>query len=187
MKDSLRAVWRWVKWPVLTLGFLYAVLVGWRVYFLLEEDETKAAVAAIHAQKITMADVTGDTAIRMPIDELENDSTVAGVDTNENGIRDDVELKIFHTYSNPKDRAAALQYAKAEQMYLTKVYNQETWKAVAEEDSRAHLCLMQTKVDRKIIENLVFNTQLRKQVRTQAFEFITSHGPARGEACDISL
>ena len=123
MKDFLRAVWRWVRWPVLVLGFLYAVLVGFRTFVLFDEEKTAEAVAQIHAQKITLADVMGTTLPPAP-DQAENDATVAGIDKNNNGIRDDVELAIFKKYPNSaKIRAAELQYAMALQLMLTKVTN----------------------------------------------------------------
>ena len=185
MKEFLRAVWRWVRWPVLVLGFLYAVLVGFRTVMLFDEDKTNAAVAEIHAQKITLADVMG-TGLPPAPDKAENDATVAGIDKNNNGIRDDVELAIFKKYpTDKKTRAAALQYAMAEQMYLTRVYNTETWKAVAEETGRSFGCILQVHIDNEEIQNLVFNTELRKKERTRVFEFITSHGDAPGKPCDV--
>ncbi len=51
----------------------------------------------------------------------ENDATVAGIDNNGNGIRDDVELAIFAKYPNSaKIRAAELQYAMALQLMIKK-------------------------------------------------------------------
>ena len=45
------------------------------------------------------------------------DATVQGVDANQNGIRDDVELAVFKEYPNSaKTRAVLLQYALALQM-----------------------------------------------------------------------
>ena len=187
MKDSLHAVWRWVKWPLIVLAVLYAIDVAWAVWYRSNEAQTNTAVAAIHAQKITLADVMGTNLPPVP-DQAENDATVAGIDKNNNNIRDDVELAIFKKYPNSaKIRAAELQYAMTEQMYLTKVTNTETWKAVAEEDGRAHLCILQTKADRKEIESLVFNTQIRKDAQIKAFEFITSFGPASGTVCDVTF
>src|SRR3989344_2871680 len=172
MKDFLRAVWRWVRWPVLVLGFLYAVLVGFRTVMLFDEEKTAEAVAEIHAQKITLADVMGDIMIKTDVDQATYDATVAGIDSNNNGIRDDVEMAIWKKYPNSaKIRAAELQYAMVEQMYLTRVVNTETWKAVAEEVGRAQLCVIDMKANRKEVESLVFNTQARKDVREKAYEF----------------
>jgi len=187
MKDSLRAVWRWVKWPLIVLAVLYAIDVAWAVWYRSNEAQTNAAVAAIHAQKITLADVMGTNLPPVP-DQAENDATVAGIDKNNNNIRDDVELAIFKKYPNSaKIRAAELQYAMTEQMYLTKVTNTETWKAVAEENGRANICLSGVSdLKYKEVEGLVFNTKLRQDARDAAFEFITSHGSADGTACDIS-
>lgn len=186
MKATLLSIWKWVKWPVLVLVFLYCVLVGWRVFYLFEEEKTADAVAAIHAQKITLADVTGENLPPIP-DQAENDATVAGIDVNNNGIRDDVELAIFKKYNNVQSRAAALQYAMSEQRYLTHVFDTPTWKAVAEETGRAGRCLFDVEVDWEEIVNLISNTSLRKEARTNAFKYITSYGPAEGAPCDVSF
>jgi hypothetical protein len=188
MKHSLHAIWRWVKWPLLLLALAYAVLVVYRVPAAMEKQKTQSAVAEIHAAKITMADVTGDTKVQLNVDQATYDATVAGIDTNHNGIRDDVEIAIFKKYpDSPKIRAAELQYALAEQMYLTRVFNTETWKAVAEEVGRADLCVLDSKGDWNFIENLIFNTQIRKAAKTLAFTFTTSYGPKSGPTCDVTV
>jgi hypothetical protein len=186
MKGSLLRVWRWVKWPLFVIAALYCVLVVVRVLMLFDEDKTAAVVAEIHAQKITLADVDGSNLPPAP-DQVQNNKTIAGIDANTNGIRDDVELAIFEKYPNDKKaRAAALQYAMTEQMYLTKVFNRETWKAVAEEDGRANRCMSQTKNNANEIETLMFNTSIRTNGLEAAMEFITSFGPRQGEPCDVS-
>jgi len=54
--------------------------------------------------------------------EDKNNKTLLGIDSNNNGIRDDVEIWILKTYSNqkyPKTKIAiAMQYAKAAQMII---------------------------------------------------------------------
>jgi len=216
MKNFLHVAWRWVRWPVLVLGFLYAVLVGFRTFVLFDEEKTAEAVAQIHAQKITLADVMG-ASLPPTSDKAENDSTVVGIDKNNNGIRDDVELAIFKKYPNSaKIRAAELQYALTEQMFLTRVVNTETWKAVAEENGRASSCvaaiyprkdlglLTETELNaylksglpeyvKKVenlvaeVENLVFNTNIRKDARQKSFEYITTNGDAPGPYCDVDI
>ena len=187
MKDSLRAIWRWSRWPVYLLLILFVVFIVWRSTVLFDMGKTNEAVAAIHAQHITLADVTGDTMVKIGVDQATYDATVAGVDSNNNGIRDDVEIAIFKKYPNSeKIRAAEMQYAMTEQMYLTRVYNTETWKAVAEEDGRASSCV-NSRQSRLEVESLVFNTEARKTLRTQVFEYITSHGDAPGNSCDVLL
>jgi len=180
-------IWRWVKWPIIVLAVGYVATVIWGSFMLYNRDKTEAAVAAIHAQKITLADVEGRYLPPTP-DQAENDATIAGIDKNNNGVRDDVELAIFKKYpTNKQARAAALQYAMTEQMYLTRVFNTETWKAVAEESGRAFGCVLAARADDKAIQSLVINTELRKSSRTKAFEYITSHGDAPGKACDVSF
>jgi hypothetical protein len=99
-------------------------------------------VLRIHAQKITLDDVMGVNLPPEPNQEL-NDSTIEGIDANQNGIRDDVELAIFKEYPNSaKTRAALLQYALANQLETTQeLVNSGIVTAVAEQIGRANICL----------------------------------------------
>ncbi len=196
MRGSLYAVWRWVKWPILVLGFLYAVLVGARVFWLFEEENTAETVAAIHAQKITLADVEGKNLPPVP-DQAKNDATVAGIDKNNNGIRDDVELAIFKKYpDSAKIRAAELQYAMALQLMLTKVTNSETWIAAAKESSRGAACIGETVPNKNLdlyvnrteeVQKMVTNTSLRTQAEDRAYDFTTSYGLPNTDICNVEL
>lgn len=186
MKGSLHTIWRWFKWPVFVVIAAFVGLVIYRLPLAFDKQRTAEAVAYIHSRHITLADAQGTNLPPVP-DQAENDATVAGLDKNDNGIRDDVELAIFKKYPNAiKARAAALQYAMTEQMFLTQVVNVETWKAVAEENSRAASCVFENNVSRKEIQTLVSNTQFRKDEREKAFEFIVGHGDAPGKTCDVS-
>ena len=178
------------------LGFLYAVLVGFRTFVLFDEEKTAEAVAQIHAQKITLADVMGDTMIKTDVDQATYDATVAGIDSNSNGIRDDVELAIFKKYPNSaKIRAAELQYAMALQLMLTKVTNTETWIAAAKETSRGNLCIGDVFQDDFVnylahseeVEKLVTNTSQRQQAEDDAYDFTTSYGLPNTEICNVNL
>ncbi|MGC9602533.1 MAG: hypothetical protein ABSE76_02230 [Minisyncoccia bacterium] len=185
----LYTVWLWARWPLAFLVVAYIALVIYRIPAVGEKQRTADTIAAIQAQKITMADVMGTDLPPQPY-KPENDATVAGIDKNNNGIRDDVELAIFAKYPNSaKIRAAELQYAMTEQMFLTDVYNTDTWKAVAEEDDRAYTCALNViSYDQtREVQDLVFNTQARKDAETKAYTFTTSNGPAPGPACDIDL
>ncbi len=200
MKHASSVVWRWIKWPLLVLAVLYAVDVAWVLWYKNNKAKTNEAVAAIHAKKITLADVMGKALPPAP-DQTENDATVAGIDQNNNGVRDDVELAIFKKYPNsPKIRAAELQYAMALQLMLTKVTNTETWKAAAEEDSRAYGCIGETypRIDLKIfikitkersdeVEAWVVNTELRQKAKTAAYEFTTSYALPNTQLCNVPL
>ncbi|OGC87685.1 hypothetical protein A2949_02180 [Candidatus Adlerbacteria bacterium RIFCSPLOWO2_01_FULL_54_21b] len=180
----------------MVLGFLYAVLVGFRTFMLFDEEKTAEAVAAIHAQRITLADVEGANLPPVP-DESENNATVAGVDTNNNGVRDDVELAIFKKYPNSaKIRAAELQYAMALQLMLTSVYNTETWIAAAVETSRGAACIGETVFNKDLsvyrgrieeVEEMVTNTSERQHAEDRAYNFTTSYGLPNTELCNIGL
>src|SRR3989338_1924113 len=187
MKNFLHVAWRWVRWPVLVLGFLYAVLVGFRTFVLFDEEKTNEAVAAIHAQKITLADVQGTNLPPIP-DQAENDATVEGIDKNNNGIRDDVELAIFKKYPNSaKIRAAALQYASALQMELTKVFNSETLVAVIQQEGRASICLLDTETADEL-EKTIINTETRIRFQKEIYEkYMTSYALPNSNFCDVNI
>lgn len=124
-----------------------------------EADDTNAAVAAIHANRLTEEDVFGE--LPPEPNKAENDATLAGIDANTNGIRDDVERAIYFKYQeSAKEAAPAFQYAKALQMEFTNVYNSATLVAVMQEESRASLCLSDREKKGEIAD-LVFNTQER--------------------------
>ncbi|HUD03093.1 MAG TPA: hypothetical protein VMR46_03745 [Candidatus Paceibacterota bacterium] len=192
----LHTVWRWVKWPLAILVVAYIALVIYRLPAVGEKQRTADAVAHIQAQKITMADVMGTNLPPQPY-EPENDATVAGLDKNNNGIRDDVELAIFAKYPHSaKIRAAELQYALADQLILTQVFNADTWIAVAEQQSRAYACVgesiptkdLATLISRtKEVDDLVFNTQIRNSAKDQSYSFTTSYALPDTDLCDIDL
>lgn len=179
-------MWRVMRWPIAAVALFFLV------FFLYElarvPGKTADTVEMIHSQKLTMADVEGSNLPPTPDPELV-DATVEGIDANENGIRDDVELAIFKKYpSDRKTRAAALQYAKAEQRFLTDVFNTPTWKAAAEVDARANICLSRVSsgyTEQEFVESLVLNTDLRREVYEAAFEFTTSFSAQEENACDV--
>jgi len=189
MKEFLRAVWRWIKWPLLVLlalALVFIVLLFWRMQVLAGDEQTKVDVARIHATKLTWSDINGT--LPPEPDPTANSATLAGIDSNGNGIRDDVERAIYLKYKDtPRVAIAALQYAKELQMEFTDVYNSETLVAVMEEWSRGFLCVRD---DKKIdeVESFVFNTDLRKNERENIYrKYMTSWGIPNVEACDILL
>lgn len=200
MKHAWSVVWRWIKWPLLVLVVLYAIDVAWVLWYKNNEAKTNEAVAAIHAKKITLADVMGKALPPTP-DQTESDATVAGIDQNNNGVRDDVELAIFKKYPNsPKIRAAELQYAMALQLMLTKVTNTETWKAAAVETSRGAACIGETharehlqeyiRVTRERSEEVrrfVINNQIREDAKDKAYNFTTSYALPDLDLCNVVL
>ena len=102
-------------WFFIVILVAFAILVIVRMFHFYNLKKTVAEVEKIHATKLTVDDVMGKS---LPPDPgAEADKTVAGIDANKNGIRDDVELAIFKEYPNSaKTRAVLLQYALALQM-----------------------------------------------------------------------
>ena len=187
MKDSLHAIWRWVKWPLIVLAVLalvFAVLVVWRWNVLEGDKQTTVDVERIHATKLVWNDING--ALPPEPDPVANNATLSGVDSNNNGIRDDVERAIYAKYKDNKRVAIAmLQYAKELQMEFTEVRNSETLVAVIQEEGRGYSCVND---DKKIkeIESLVLNTNSRYQFGENIRrKYMVSYGLSNGEDCDI--
>lgn len=139
MTDSVRRFGKKVLlWGVVAVAVFFSIglVAKWNA-----ERKTPEAVARIHARKVTMEMVEGKNLPPKP-DERENNRTVAGVDANTNGIRDDVELAIHERHpDSPKIRAAQLQYAMALQAQLTEVFSKGTLIAAIQEGDRGWGCI----------------------------------------------
>ena len=147
-----------------------------------------------------VVDVMG-TNLPPPPDPALAGATIEGIDANQNGIRDDVELAIFEKYPNSaRIRAALLQYALALQTQMTlEVVNKKTFVATIEElESRAQNCMrsLLSKDDlekfieelnelRNFIENLQYNTKQRKEFIKKLYEENLYTFSASNEGCDI--
>jgi len=194
-----KRIWRAARWPIYTILIAYIALVIYRIPAVDEQARTKDAVAFIHSQKITLDDVMGKNIPHIP-DATISSTTIAGVDENRNGIRDDVEIWILENhFPSARIRAAEMQYALALQLELTQVFNSGTLVAASQEASRGLGCLFEsaaasTLIERNTItrglmsevENLMLNTEIRKQKRNSVFEkYMVSHGDIEGQDCDI--
>lgn len=189
-------IYRIAKWAFVILIAVYVLLVFARVVHFVNADKTEAEVAKIHATKLTMADVMGED---LPPDPGERaDDTIAGIDANENGIRDDVELAVFAAYpDSAKTRAVLLQYALVLQLEprLT-IVNERTATAVAEKESQAYDCIgsivpvsdddiEQIEKYRNFIEDYQLNTLVRKNLKEDFDEKTRSFELQSG--CDVNL
>ncbi len=195
-----RRALRAALWALVILVLTFVIFVLLRIPVVLNRQKSAELVTAIQAQKLTMADVDGSH-LPPPPDPAQVDATIAGIDVNHNGIRDDVELAIFKKYpNNPQLRAAELQYAMTEQMFLTDVIDQATWKVVAEEDDRAYQCIASTvprddiqthlqtvQADASDVQQLVLNTKARQAKSQQVAQFTTSFGTNNNIYCDANV
>ncbi|RJQ32441.1 hypothetical protein C4572_00875 [Candidatus Parcubacteria bacterium] len=188
---------------VLVIVILFIGLVIYRIPHVIKKSKTEELVAKIHNTKLVMDDVMGKN---LPPDPgMEADKTVQGIDANQNGIRDDVELAIFKEYPNSaKTRAALLQYALALQMEMSQSFlNTEVVIAAIQEASRANICVADTLVPRKspesareysdlekidkyidFVEKKQLNTDERKRFRKEFYKKIGSYN-SLPHVCDI--
>lgn len=194
-----------LMWAFLILLGLYVVLVVVRVFHFFNLDKTNAQVEKIHNTKLQLGDVMGDNLPPSP--GALADKTVAGIDANANGIRDDVELAIFEKYPNSaKTRAVLLQYALALQMEVTlPIVNTTTVTEVIREEDRAGSCIADTLVPRKtpessrsskdmerldfynkFIEKLQINTEERDRAQEDFYKNLRSYN-SLDISCDIDI
>jgi len=202
MKTFFFNIWRIGRWILLVILILFIGLVIYRIPFVAEQEKTQETIEYINAQKLVIEDVSGERLPPLPDPKLV-DATVEGVDVNKNNIRDDVELAIFEMYpgnENIKIRSAMLQHVMALQLYLTEVFNSETWIVVTQEEERALGCLLEVYVSdgseeddglddyftsRTEVIELVFNINKRQEVSDTLNKYQSSFVLLRGENCDI--
>ena len=193
-------IFKIITWAFLILVILYFILVGFRVKYFFDLDKTNAQVEKIHATKLTLDDVMGTNLPPNP--GVLADSTVQGIDANNNGIRDDVELAVFQKYPNfAKTRAALLQYALALQMEVIQpIFNEATVGEVANKGDRAIFCLAEIVPTNgeggvilalekygKFITDKQFNTEQRKTKHKDFYSYLKSGRIDDSESCDIDI
>jgi len=177
-------VWVWVKWPLLVLLVLF---VGACIYYINEGGKivrSQQAVARIHANRLTWSDINGT--LPAEPDPTENNKTLAGVDANNNGIRDDVEIAIYNKHQNNwKVAIPELQYAKELQMEFTQVYNSDTLIAVLQEEDRGYQCIP-SETGQKEVYNLIFNISARTDFEeTTLKKYMKGYALPNTDYCDI--
>jgi len=134
----LRKWWFWVL-AVVFVAFIGLAIMGY--VRTGEQERTKKAVEMIRGRAVTLDMVMGRDLPSDP-DPMLVDATVEGVDANDNGVRDDVELAIHRNHpDSARIRAAQLQYAMAHEAQIKDVFNEETLVAVLEEKGRAFICI----------------------------------------------
>jgi hypothetical protein len=203
---SARGIFKILKWIFLVLAGLFLILIIGRLIYRNNQDKTEAQVMKIHATKLTMDDVLG---INLPPDPgADADKTVQGIDANNNGVRDDVELAVFKEYPNSaKTRAVLLQYALALQMETVQpIVNTSTVTEIVIEEGRADTCLADTLVPRKspessrssvdmekidtfvnFIENKQLNNDMRIEARKIFLKNLRSYGDSTNQTCDVDI
>lgn len=102
--------------------------------------------------------------------------TVAGIDADGDGVRDDVQRYIYRTYSQDElKRKAMLQYAKAQQESLTNVLNREISIEKSNKLHRSAECVVAVYGDVRstfgpldILDAVIVNTKARVKADIQA-------------------
>lgn len=190
----LKYLWSATRWLFVLLAVAYIALVIYRIPVVRQEKVSRELAAKIQAQRLTMSDVNGSELPPEP-DAIEANKTLAGIDANGNGIRDDVELAIFSEYpassgTTTSIRAAELQYAMDLQTQLTEVSDTETWVAAVQERERGFGCLYDVSDSQyqpleNEVEGLVLNTPARANQYNYIEKYRVSYLLPSGTDCDV--
>ena len=191
-----------IPWKIYSVFYVIFIILyiglwifgNWHINYL---KETQKTIDFINSKKITLDDVMGKNLPPAPDHKL-NDSTIAGIDANNNYIRDDVELAIFKEYPNSaRIRSAELQYAQALQLELTQVSNSETLIATIKKENSAYGCLSDSDlssplsvIDAKVKEmtDIILNTSLRTKEQSDNYKkYMTSYSLPTGPSCDLNI
>ena len=193
-------VFKILKWTFLVLAVLFIILIIGRVIYRLNQAKTNEQVIKIHNTKLTLDDVMGKNLPPNP--GAEADKTVQGIDANQNGIRDDVELAVFKEYPNSsKTRAVLLQYALALQMEVIQpMINKGTVGEIANKQDRAIFCIAEIVSIKgedgvilalekygKFIFDKQYNTDIRKKAHKDFYSLLQSGRIDDSVSCDINL
>ena len=100
------------------------------------DDDSKSDTPLTPAEKIAKMESSGE------LPKLDRTDTVAGIDADQNGIRDDIDAYIQKTYPTEEQRKAVSQYARSLQAsLLVDLENKITVKAATNTTSRAISCI----------------------------------------------
>lgn len=193
---KLKIVWKIYRFFYIFFIILCIIVFAVCIKREVDADKTQKTIDFINSKRITLDDVLGKNLPPKP-DQAINDSTIAGIDANNNYIRDDVELAIFAKYPNsPKIRSAMLQYAQALQLELTQVYSSETMVAVIKKSDSAYFCLGNSEYGlslkdltekEDILWADVLNTESRKQKDSMLYEKYMTTYTLPKEGCNIEI
>lgn len=124
-----------------------------------------------HTLKIIIHIAGVGAAIFLPPDPGEaGKETLEGIDSDGDGVRDDIQRYIAFTYpSSERTRSALFQYARVQQMFILSSENRDAARLHAQERTKANLCLFYIRFDDagRILDDLqaeVLNTLLRSSV-----------------------
>lgn len=199
IKVSARKIFKIIKWVFFVLLAGFIVLTIFRTFHYFDVEKTNDQILKVHGMKITLADVMGDNLPTDPGDQA--DITIEGIDSNNNNIRDDVEIAIFKEYPNSaKTRAVLLQYALALQMEATQPFvNEELATEVIREQSRGFACVGSIFTNRdsddsynkllslvSFVEDIQFNTKTRKNNQEKFIDKVRSFS-SLDKICDIDF
>jgi hypothetical protein len=182
-------------WVVFVLLGAFIILTIVRTFHYFDVQKINNQVLKIHSTKLTIEDVMGNN---LPPDPgIEADKTIQGIDANNNGVRDDVELAIFKEYpKSAKTRAVLLQYALFLQLETKLNLNKEIATTMGEKESQSYDCIGKIvpvgvndieKIEayRNFIENKQLNTSERKNLKI-AYDNNTGSFELKS-GCDIDL
>lgn len=148
--------------------------------------QKNAELEKINSTILTLDDVMGTNLPSAPDKEL-NDSTIEGIDANNNNIRDDVELAIFNKYPDEaRMRAAMLQYAQSMQLEMTVVNSEESMREyLGKKESVAYTCLLDAVKNYNDGENWNFLSKIRDNAEEEIMLLVLNNEGRAAKFKDI--
>lgn len=134
MKELFLKKWSWAVAVIVLLGIAYKCGINHEYNELMD--------AALESKKAHPEITVFDGDIEPPMPDLsENNSTLSGIDSNKNGLRDDVEIWINRTYSDPNIRMAMKQDHRIfQKIMLIKKGDSEASNRIFQEEDRSSKC-----------------------------------------------
>ena len=161
-----------------------------------ESIQTESPLPNQPSQDLSPAEKLAALEAEKKLPKLDRNYELAGVDEDNNGIRDDIDAYIQENYSDPKQSAAAAQFARSMQsIILADPEDMDQVRAARRASTRATYCLYRT-FDLKIgvqpgnvsstIEAMTTNTKQRIKAYFRFHKSLdgTSWGSPEGDTCE---
>ncbi|MFA6258423.1 MAG: hypothetical protein WCX79_01890 [Candidatus Paceibacterota bacterium] len=147
--ENGKIIFKWVYRIFLFSVFVFIILVIGRIFHFFYQEKVNVDIENIKKSKLTLPVVLGDS---LPLASNDIGESIKGIDANKNGIRDDVELRIFEKYpDSAKIRAPLLQYAFTLQLENeVKTRDERVVEEVVLRQKKAMTCISEELVPRHI-------------------------------------
>lgn len=174
---------KWIMVPKESVTIVDGLLIAKNDGTATVQAEVEGVLSNVIALNI-MWEVNGHTLPPEP-DPVKNDETLLGIDSNNDGVRDDIERKVYATYLKAIQRAVMMQAFRAEQEMLGDpefLKNSKEWSKREDKviDCNRYLFLSQKQIRIKQIFDVVNEWQFDTEERVKKY-FLYDRSLSGGE------